>query len=315
VYFPCNLDLTLEIVINGEAVPIHISQNRAREILIEETGLTWCFNEELGLRVIPGAPKSVIVGLPVLNKKHSLIFDGIESRVIFRSSTTLYHSEILTPEYDDENHIPTFNLDSVGLRGSSDGTLLNIDFHGTFTDNPKRYFLTSVVPIRGPVPGSLEYTFQSVGGIMRPSPRTLDFVQLYHLSGDGSVQVLDGVTASIALVRATSMDKPIFEVNLYEYGLYMKVQLMPVHVVAADPDHLQIQATHVELEEGEEITDCAICFEQIPPGTSASLISRCKHRFHSQCINRWVSQRKATCPLCAQAIPVIPGGLLRKPQP
>jgi hypothetical protein len=46
---------------------------------------------------------------------------------------------------------------------------------------------------------------------------------------------------------------------------------------------------------------CAICTDDIfPCGMNQLLVQLpyCKHQFHAQCIIPWLTERKATCPLC-----------------
>ncbi|XP_053698288.1 uncharacterized protein LOC128745280 [Sabethes cyaneus] len=45
----------------------------------------------------------------------------------------------------------------------------------------------------------------------------------------------------------------------------------------------------------ESTGECAICLEAMPP--SALRLQQCAHRFHADCINRWLSVRNR-CPIC-----------------
>ncbi|KAI6670319.1 hypothetical protein NL676_005204 [Syzygium grande] len=54
-------------------------------------------------------------------------------------------------------------------------------------------------------------------------------------------------------------------------------------------------------EDGEESGDCAICLEEHAVGDEAREMP-CRHRFHSGCIEMWLSMH-GTCPVCRFAMP------------
>ena len=61
--------------------------------------------------------------------------------------------------------------------------------------------------------------------------------------------------------------------------------------------------TFVATEAVEEVAEdqdnsCAVCLEDIQPGTSELIVLPCKHRFHTDCIVPWLTERQAKCPLC-----------------
>ncbi|KAF8775343.1 hypothetical protein HU200_004755 [Digitaria exilis] len=43
--------------------------------------------------------------------------------------------------------------------------------------------------------------------------------------------------------------------------------------------------------------DCAVCMEELEPGTVASVITPCEHAYHPPCVAPWIEAR-GTCPLC-----------------
>lgn len=57
------------------------------------------------------------------------------------------------------------------------------------------------------------------------------------------------------------------------------------------------------LQAANNIQECSICTEPLSSTNSegnkgAVTVLPCKHRFHRECINAWLDQRKTTCPMC-----------------
>ncbi|XP_043700311.1 RING-H2 finger protein ATL39-like [Telopea speciosissima] len=50
----------------------------------------------------------------------------------------------------------------------------------------------------------------------------------------------------------------------------------------------------------DTVVECAVCLSKLEEGDMARLIPTCKHIFHLQCINMWLSSH-STCPLCRSA--------------
>ncbi|KAG8365084.1 hypothetical protein BUALT_Bualt18G0067400 [Buddleja alternifolia] len=48
-------------------------------------------------------------------------------------------------------------------------------------------------------------------------------------------------------------------------------------------------------------TSCAICLQDLKDGESARLLPSCRHFFHLQCINEWLT-RQGTCPICRKDV-------------
>lgn len=54
-----------------------------------------------------------------------------------------------------------------------------------------------------------------------------------------------------------------------------------------------------EVSEKETIsTSCAICIDEFENGEKLTLLPRCKHAFHPECIKEWLMERQGCCPLC-----------------
>ncbi|XP_054812909.1 RING-H2 finger protein ATL57 [Prosopis cineraria] len=49
--------------------------------------------------------------------------------------------------------------------------------------------------------------------------------------------------------------------------------------------------------EAKNQEDCAICLSEFEIGETVKMVPNCKHVFHQQCIDRWLSSH-VTCPIC-----------------
>ncbi|KAF9682198.1 hypothetical protein SADUNF_Sadunf05G0083700 [Salix dunnii] len=47
---------------------------------------------------------------------------------------------------------------------------------------------------------------------------------------------------------------------------------------------------------------CAICLDDYAHGESIRVLPRCKHMFHKDCIDNWLSSRNSSCPICRDQI-------------
>uniref|UniRef100_A0A6S8I405 RING-type domain-containing protein n=1 Tax=Amphora coffeiformis TaxID=265554 RepID=A0A6S8I405_9STRA len=45
-------------------------------------------------------------------------------------------------------------------------------------------------------------------------------------------------------------------------------------------------------------TSCAICIDEFETGERLTLLPKCKHAFHRECIHAWLIERQGCCPLC-----------------
>lgn len=52
----------------------------------------------------------------------------------------------------------------------------------------------------------------------------------------------------------------------------------------------------VQLDHGEEVTECSVCLSTIVEETMVKRIPNCTHRFHVECIDGWLCSN-ATCPI------------------
>lgn len=59
---------------------------------------------------------------------------------------------------------------------------------------------------------------------------------------------------------------------------------------------------NVEINEGEQ-GECSICLDEWEVGGNSVKEMPCKHRFHSDCIGRWLGIR-GSCPICRYQMPV-----------
>jgi hypothetical protein len=47
---------------------------------------------------------------------------------------------------------------------------------------------------------------------------------------------------------------------------------------------------------------CAICLDDYAHGEFIRVLPRCKHMFHKDCIDNWLSSRTSNCPICRDQI-------------
>ncbi|XP_042494274.1 RING-H2 finger protein ATL2-like [Macadamia integrifolia] len=69
-------------------------------------------------------------------------------------------------------------------------------------------------------------------------------------------------------------------------------------VIASLPTFVYKPAHH--LQSSTDTVECAVCLNNLEEGDMARLIPTCKHIFHLQCINMWLSSH-STCPVCRSA--------------
>lgn len=67
------------------------------------------------------------------------------------------------------------------------------------------------------------------------------------------------------------------------------------HCKALLPDTADSEKA-ISKETDEEDNECPICYESVAKGTDHVL--QCKHRFHRDCLKKWVEMLKNTCPTC-----------------
>ncbi|KAI4333675.1 hypothetical protein L6164_018454 [Bauhinia variegata] len=48
--------------------------------------------------------------------------------------------------------------------------------------------------------------------------------------------------------------------------------------------------------------ECVICLEDFVDGEPCRVFPVCKHNFHLDCIDRWLKNGQANCPICRQCV-------------
>jgi hypothetical protein len=77
------------------------------------------------------------------------------------------------------------------------------------------------------------------------------------------------------------------------------------------PEPLRIELSSIPAigEENEDVeqptrdlsttcTMCSICIDEFEAGERLTLLPRCQHAFHGDCIKPWLLERQGCCPLC-----------------
>ncbi|BFG34138.1 hypothetical protein CerSpe_204120 [Prunus speciosa] len=54
----------------------------------------------------------------------------------------------------------------------------------------------------------------------------------------------------------------------------------------------------------EDLHQCSICLEEFMDGEECRLLAKCKHSFHKQCVDKWLTNKesKLPCPLCRASV-------------
>ncbi|CAB4312876.1 unnamed protein product [Prunus armeniaca] len=54
----------------------------------------------------------------------------------------------------------------------------------------------------------------------------------------------------------------------------------------------------------EDLHQCSICLEEFKDGEECRLLAKCKHPFHKQCVDKWLTNKesKPPCPLCRACV-------------
>eukprot|EP00850_Spirogloea_muscicola_P013456 SM000091S24614 [mRNA] locus=s91:363926:365620:- [translate_table: standard] len=66
---------------------------------------------------------------------------------------------------------------------------------------------------------------------------------------------------------------------------------LPCHVLAADNCH----------DASGAMLNCAVCLQDFEAGELARTLPQCRHTYHQECVDRWLSQQ-GFCPVCRQDI-------------
>ena len=81
---------------------------------------------------------------------------------------------------------------------------------------------------------------------------------------------------------------------------FMNRRMDPVPVVLKDDAYKKIQTIKFSEVPGKDSGDCPICYDEFEPDTDVKVLP-CKHIFHPDCIKRWLTEFKHTCPVCKES--------------
>ena len=63
----------------------------------------------------------------------------------------------------------------------------------------------------------------------------------------------------------------------------------------------RIASMSTKLEPLAEVSTCAICFDDSPAGTTVRVLLPCRHSFHLECVDPWLTNNDS-CPSCRQTV-------------
>jgi hypothetical protein len=120
-----------------------------------------------------------------------------------------------------------------------------------------------------------------------------------HSSGDvhrsSNMNAAAGGSASAASAAcATGLDKiaidslPVFTVAVGKCAAFSKRDL-------------QNGLEAAMASSSDALDDCAVCLSEFAEGETGRLLPRCRHSFHTECIDMWFHTH-STCPLCRTAV-------------
>ncbi|KAJ3012010.1 hypothetical protein HKX48_006530 [Thoreauomyces humboldtii] len=136
-----------------------------------------------------------------------------------------------------------------------------------------------------------------------------DYMQLVH---EADELVGFGRGAEILIVP-NDLDVPLLEILIvmvlspaavmmalyfiWSYRNYLRRQqeLAPLVMVL----NLPTKTFDAEAWKENEPAQCAICLDDFTDGDELRILL-CKHEYHTGCVDRWLTQRKKTCPICKQ---------------
>ncbi|KAF8377253.1 hypothetical protein HHK36_030628 [Tetracentron sinense] len=55
-------------------------------------------------------------------------------------------------------------------------------------------------------------------------------------------------------------------------------------------------------ESTPELIECAVCLSKFREGEKIREVQYCKHKFHKDCLDKWLQHDSTTCPLCRSAV-------------
>ncbi|WOL04575.1 RING-H2 finger protein ATL50 [Canna indica] len=80
-----------------------------------------------------------------------------------------------------------------------------------------------------------------------------------------------------------------------------QVILLPWEVNLGITQYKSSIARSTSGDETSNSVECVFCLSDVEEGEEVREL-RCKHLFHRRCLDRWLVERRATCPLCRDAL-------------
>jgi hypothetical protein len=85
----------------------------------------------------------------------------------------------------------------------------------------------------------------------------------------------------------------------------LRIELSDIPAIGGEMDLIGVAVA----EENEDVeqptrdlsttcTMCSICIDEFEAGERLTLLPRCQHAFHKDCIRPWLMERQGCCPLC-----------------
>ncbi|KAK2977925.1 hypothetical protein RJ640_016602 [Escallonia rubra] len=90
---------------------------------------------------------------------------------------------------------------------------------------------------------------------------------------------------------------------LRQLGFFAAVQVQAGEQPKTGLDPLVISSLpsfvfkQTEGETGSAVMECAVCLSMLEDGETVRVLPNCKHKFHAECIDKWLSTQ-STCPIC-----------------
>eukprot|EP00977_Amphora_coffeiformis_P014580 scaffold4097_cov166-Amphora_coffeaeformis.AAC.37 len=131
-------------------------------------------------------------------------------------------------------------------------------------------------------------------GVVVAKEKDGDDAVLDPVSSEQAVGSPDGAVAE-GLSKTTGANPPANETQSVESK------------AESSPEGCGSTAQTTEQGEGESTTQderqttstsCAICIDEFETGERLTLLPKCKHAFHRECIHAWLIERQGCCPLC-----------------
>jgi E3 ubiquitin-protein ligase RHA2 len=95
----------------------------------------------------------------------------------------------------------------------------------------------------------------------------------------------------VILVRSITGLKPNSEKRVITTAQYLKLIDQKNPTVSYTKKKLRALTPH------EATSECSVCLSEFEEGEKIRQL-KCKHRFHKDCVDKWLQQYWATCPLC-----------------